>query len=305
MGDRSGISWTDASWNPVVGCTKVSAGCKHCYAHTLHDQRHAAKMAGETEGAKNLPDQYDHPFTTVQRKPERLEMPLRWRRPRRIFVNSVSDLFHPDVPDEFIDQVFAVMALADRHVFQILTKRPERMASYFQRVETLYPSLWSLVGSVPQQLLDKHADKIAAACERGIPLPNVHLGVSAENQRAWDERVARLAMVPAAIRFVSAEPLIGAIDVHSLKHSNDPDLSIFEFGMIDWVIVGGESGPNYRPMDHDWARSIRDACVSEGVPFFFKQSAGPVNERGKLLDGERWEQMPEPAAAAASLERGS
>ena len=334
MGDKSGISWTDATWNPVVGCTKVSAGCKNCYAEAAHTMRHEAKMAAETEGAKNLPVQYDEPFTTVQLKPERLDMPLRWRRPRRVFANSVSDLFHERVPDAFIDRVFAVMALAPRHTFQILTKRPERMAGYLspERMATrelaILAAMREFVGH-GAPFAGKGLTEHMGLWERLLPLPNVWLGTSVENSDAVG-RADWLRRTPAAVRFVSAEPLIGPLVrskedcprtrvgdgqqcVRRLGHPGDCAVewgsTTADFGEwppeldlegIDWVIVGGESGRKWRPMDHDWARSIRDACVAEGVAFFFKQSAGPQNERGRLLDGERWEQMPELAGAVVA-----
>ncbi|MEM7737642.1 MAG: phage Gp37/Gp68 family protein [Deinococcota bacterium] len=214
------IEWTDETWNPVVGCTKVSQGCKNCYAKTLHDKRHKAYLDG-----KQMPKQYAEPFETIQLKPERLEQPLHWRNPRKIFVNSVSDLFHEQVPFEFIDRVFAIMAATPKHTYQILTKRPERMHLYLRN---LYKK----------------------------PLPNVWLGTSVENQDVI-HRIDELRQVPAVLRFLSCEPLLGPLelDLHD----------------IHWVIVGGESGKDARPMHPDWARAIRDQCIEADVPFFFKQ----------------------------------
>jgi protein gp37 len=330
----TGISWCDETWNPVVGCTKVSAGCKNCYAFALHDQRHRAKMEGKTEGARRLPTQYDVPFTTVQLKPERLEMPLRWRKPRKVFVNSVSDLFHERVPDEFIAEVFGVMAASPRHTFQILTKRPERMAAWFGWVADRWPDLFPF-GMPSDEPMDANVvlqflrpdlmaristDEFAAPW----PLPNVWCGVSVENTDVlW--RVEWLRKTPAAIRFVSAEPLLGPLVRSQLqcpkRRVSDGQRcirpmghpagcavswasSVTDFGQwppelrldgIDWLIVGGESGPGYRPMDHAWMRSLRDSCAAAGVAFFAKQDAGPRNEM-PLPPDLRIRQFPEVVA---------
>lgn len=236
MGDRSAIEWTDASWNPVSGCTKVSQGCKHCYAKRL------------------WPRVYDdRPFEDVRVHIERLDQPRRWKRPRRVFVNSMSDLFHVDVPFWFLDRVFEVMAETPRHTYQVLTKRPERALGYIQW------SRWTTAG-------------------RG-PLENVWIGVSIEDQTTADERVPALLQLPATIRFLSVEPMLGPVDlcchgcgtstdVHSLECSSRQRTPL---AGIDWVICGGESGPRARPMSPTWARALRDQCVSARVPFFFKQ----------------------------------
>lgn len=287
MSDGSKIEWCDTTWNPVTGCTKISQGCKNCYAAELHDRRHRAYL----RGAK-LPEQYAKPFSEIQLHPERLEMPLHWRKPRRIFVNSTSDLFHEDVPDYFIGMVFAVMALAPHHTFMILTKRPDRMVKIFER------SSGEFWGTVRVNLLRRAYPM--PDDERSIfPLPNVWLGVSIENQAAADERIPLLLQTPAAVRFVSCEPLLGPVDLTSLygqiSIGEHEDLAVdglsgryaaawsgrdtltkkplneIGAGKLDWVIVGGESGPNARPMHPDWARSIRDQCQAAGVPFFFKQ----------------------------------
>ena len=266
------ISWCTDVWNPVVGCTKVSAGCDHCYAAKVHNQRFKAKKKGKTEGAKNLPVQYDVPFNVIQLKPERLEMPLRWRRPRRIFVNSMSDLFHEQVPDEFIDRVFAVMALAPQHTFQVLTKRPERMAEY--------------ILSRPEAAGSVHGGRTIYPwpSDTEWPLPNVHLGTSVEDQRAADERIPHLLRTPATVRFLSCEPLLGRVELsclsgwdtaHAVKGLGRPILGTDGIG---WVIAGGESGPGHRPMKTEWMRSIRDQCKSAGVAFFGKQASGFRNE---------------------------
>jgi len=199
MSDNTKIQWADASWNPITGCTKISAGCKYCYASELHDRRHRAVL----NGAK-LPGQYAKPFNQIQLHPDRLEMPLHWRKPRRIFVNSTSDLFHPDVPDYFIGMVFAVAALTPHHTYMILTKRPDRMVKIFER------SSGEFWGTVRVNLLLKGYP--LSDDERAIfPLPNVWLGVSAEDQQMAYDRIPLLLQTPAAVRFVSCEPLLGPI----------------------------------------------------------------------------------------------
>lgn len=279
MGDHSGIQWTDATWNPSTGCTRVSAGCDHCYAYTLHDQRHEAWKAGRMP---NAPAQYHRPFSEVQLIPERLSLPLRWTKPRRIFVDSMSDLFHADVPDEFLDRVFATMALAPRHTFQVLTKRPQRMKRYLTweepsitrrgRIQNQMDFLWARGGLPQRVVIDQW------------PLPNVWLGTSVENQEAA-YRIDWLVKTPAAVRFLSCEPLIGPLDLleRLLRPSDD----------LHWVIVGGESGPGYRSLDLDWARDLRDQCVAAGVPYFFKQVGGRTSKAGgRELDGRTWDEMP-------------
>lgn len=281
MGDRTGIEWTDATWNPVVGCTKVSQGCKNCYAKTLHDKRHKAALAG-----KAIHPQYLKPFEAVQLMPERLEAPMRWRKPRRVFVNSVSDLFHDDVPDEFLDEVFAVMAIADRHTFQILTKRPQRMRDYFAD-----PDRWALIEGTAHRLWQAHSGEDPSMW-LAIPgaLPNVWLGVSVENQAAANERIPLLLDAPAAVRFLSCEPLLGPIDMRGYLAMRFAGATTG----IDWVIAGGESGQHARAMHLPWARSLRDQCVDAGVPFFFKQ-AGTVlaRELGAHGKGGDLEEIPE------------
>lgn len=219
MSDKTGIEWCDATWNPVVGCTKVSPGCKNCYAEKLHEQRHkytADQFLGGFES--KLPAQYEKPFETIQLMPQRLDAPLNWWKPRRIFVNSMSDLFHEDVPDDFIDRVFAIMALCPQHIFQILTKRAKRMRAYFERQKDANGNRTNCKTEV-----------VAAAGERTSwyenddewdhyldrlkwPLPNVWLGVSVESDD-YRERIDELRRTPAAVRFVSAEPLLGALDI--------------------------------------------------------------------------------------------
>ncbi|MGH3440807.1 MAG: DUF5131 family protein [Nitriliruptorales bacterium] len=236
MADHSAIEWTEATWNPVTGCSKVSPGCAHCYAETLSLRFRWS----------SLPWTPANEAANVILHPERLDKPLRWRRPRVIFVNSMSDLFHELVPFNFIERVFEVMTTADHHVFQILTKRHERLA------------------------------ELAS----DLPWPaNVWMGVSIENRR-WVERANYLRRVPAATRFISAEPLLGPLDGLDLEG-------------IDWVIVGGESGPRHRPMKAEWARSLRKQCRDAGAAFFFKQWGGiRPTSGGRLLDGREWNEMP-------------
>jgi protein gp37 len=279
VGQVTGIEWTDRTWNPVVGCTKVSAGCKNCYAKTLHDQRHKAHLAG-----KAVPAQYAQPFEVVQTLPERIREPLHWKKPRRIFVNSMSDLFHEDVPTEFLNEVFRMMAAAKRHTFQILTKRPERMAKYVgERWGSGAGPLWE-------------------------PLPNVHLGVSVEDPESAKKRVRDLLATPAAVRFLSMEPLLEGVElVEQLKdgithnyltgqyHGMKADMgggrcAIVEtqepkLPRINWVIVGGESGPGARPCRVEWIRSIVEQCKAADVPVFVKQDSGPrPGMQGRLPD---------------------
>ena len=286
MSDNTKIEWTDATWNPVTGCTQVSPGCDHCYALAL-----AERFRG-TPG-----HHFEHGFD-VQLRPDKLDQPLRWRKPRRIFVNSMSDLFHNDIPDEYIEQVFAVMALAPQHTFQVLTKRHGRMRS-------LLTSDW-----FGESLQERYADNYDGDWAWSWPLPNVWLGVSVEDQKWADIRIPALLDTPAAVRFVSAEPLLGPITLEFVSYydadcrgcsglaspEHEPSCGV-EPGRhwgIDWVIVGGESGRDARPMHPDWPRSLRDQCVAAGVPFLFKQwgewqngSATPRMSAVVLSDG-RW-----------------
>ncbi len=297
------IEWTDETWNPVTGCTKVSPGCDHCYAERITN-----RFGGP--GA----------FDTVVLHPERLEIPLRWRKPRRIFTCSMADLFHDDVPDEFIARVWAVMAMAGTHTFQVLTKRPGRMASLLRRRE--------FIVAVQKAGLDIlgppwswHVPSIEGE-PVNWPTRNVWLGTSVESQKWADVRIPKLLETPAALRFLSCEPLLGPIDLGFLEpcdHIRQSHADIGCWNALDWVIVGGESGPNARPMHPDWARSLRDQCVAAGVPFFFKQWGewtpnGAVGEglwnlatgeqlldvpmrragkkRGRKFDGRTWDEMP-------------
>lgn len=229
---KTNIEWTDETWNPVSGCSKVSQGCKHCYAERMWGRLSAPGMPYTGRD-----------FTDVQCHPERLDYPMHWKRPRLIFVNSMSDLFHENVPFGFIDLVMVEMYKANQHTFQILTKRPARMLEYMR-------SFTERRGSLP------------------AVLPNVWLGVSVEDQETADERIPILLDTPASVRWISAEPLLGPIDLSRnmqwLKQFDRPP-------NIDWVVVGGESGPKARPMHPEWARSLQRQCAAANVAFLFKQ----------------------------------
>ncbi len=241
MGNKTAIEWANSSWNPVSGCTKVSPGCDHCYAE---------KVAQRFAGTKAYPAGFD-----VTLWPGRLGQPLRWTRPRKIFVNSMGDLFHDEVPEDFVAQVFAVMAAAPRHTFQLLTKRHARMRSLVSS-----PDFREAVNTKVRSDYDHDHDHDHDNHGQWL-LPNLWLGVSAENQAWADIRIPVLADTPAAVRFVSAEPLIGPItDIHA--------------EMLDWVIVGGESGPGSRPMHVEWTRDLREQCLRAGTPHLFKQWSG-------------------------------
>ncbi|UXY33184.1 DUF5131 family protein [Streptomyces sp. HUAS TT20] len=277
MADTTSIEWTraedgtpGATWNPVTGCTKVSPGCDNCYAETF-----AERWRG-TEG-----HHFENGFDLTLR-PDRLRLPLTWRKPRRIFLNSMSDLFHQDIPDAYIAQVFAVMALAPQHTFQILSKRHARMKALLSS-----PTFWHQVADEGRRhFIGCQQDWLAVgAMLGGDPLPNVWLGVSVEDQKWADIRIPVLLETPAAVRFLSCEPLLGPVDLkravitmgsergHGLTASYVHAGGCCERGLhgIDWVIVGGESGRKARPMHPQWARDLRDQCEWAGVPYFLKQ----------------------------------
>lgn len=302
MGDHSEIQWTNATWNPTVGCMKVSAGCEQCYAiTTAYRLEHAFKQEAYQGLTRKLPDGSVNWTGKVSTLPDRLALPLSWNKPRRIFVDSMSDLFHEDVPDDFIDQVFAVMAMCEQHTFQVLTKRPERMLASARRLQERFaaetPYLQAV--TVPGRLAARTEAwwAIGATDEYRWPLPNVWLGVSVEDQRAADERIPLLLQTPAAVRFLSCEPLLGRIELSDVSGWRDAArwLGRMNLGLdaISWVIAGGESGPKYRPMDLDWARSLRDQCQASGVAFHFKQIGGRTHGAGgRELDGRTWDEFP-------------
>lgn len=234
MAANSSIEWTETTWNPVTGCNKVSPGCKFCYAERMAKRLKAMRQPRYKDGFR----------VTLQH--DIVDLPLRWKKPRLVFVNSMSDLFHESVPDEFIEACFETMNQAEQHTFQILTKRIERASSLAARLT------WT---------------------------PNIWMGTSVENA-GYQHRADALALIPALTRFLSVEPLLGPINRLPLDG-------------IDWVIVGGESGPGARPMEVDWVRSIRDRCRDCGTPFFFKQWGGTQKKAaGRTLDGRTWDEMP-------------
>lgn len=281
MSDGTKIEWTEATWNPVTGCTVHSAGCTNCYAMQLAGTRlkHHWSRKGLTRETRAGPVWTGE----VRFNEEWLTQPLRWQRARMIFVCAHADLFHEAVPDEWIDRVFAVMALAPQHTFQVLTKRPARMREYLTSPITPV--------RIARVILDNHKDCAVAWLPRVIdalanrareedpsiaamPLPNVWLGVSVEDQRAAAERVPELLATPAAVRWISAEPLLGSVDLcreYATKDEHGTYLNDAMITGLDWIVCGGESGPNARPMHPDWARSLRDQSAAAGKPFFFKQ----------------------------------
>lgn len=276
---RTKIEWTDCTWNVVTGCTKVSQGCKHCYAENNANRFFTVLYPPNTDGTPRK-------FTDVRCHEDRLDQPLHWKKPRRIFTNSMSDLFHEDVPFEFIDKVFAVMACSWRHTFQVLTKRPGRMLEYMLR------------------MADKPSDKLAdAACDdcwedesicalenfvngwsrwRGMsdsnpldgtvprwPLPNVWLGVSVEDQATADERIPLLLQTPTAVRWVSYEPALGPVTFDGYLANHEWENGVP--GGVNWLVCGGESGPGARPCNTEWIRGAVKQCKAAGVPCFVKQ----------------------------------
>ncbi|MDX3026773.1 DUF5131 family protein [Streptomyces scabiei] len=264
MSATTKIEWTDRTWNPVTGCTKVSPGCDNCYAETF---------AERWRGTPGHP--YEHGFD-IQLRPERLDQPMHWRNPSRVFVNSMSDLFHDAVPDEHIVAVFARMWWSPQHTFQVLTKRHGRMRSLMPRIEERLREM------------ERNLHLVHVPTPLRWPLPNVWLGVSVENQTWADTRIPALLDTPVAVRFLSCEPLLGPIDLTRISPGSrqQPEMVYDALGQrygvpgrwqakatarISWVICGGESGPRARPMHPDWARSLRDQCEAAGTPFFLKQ----------------------------------
>ncbi len=320
MADATHIEWTDTTWNPVAGCSVVSPGCTNCYAMRMAGRLEAMGVplyAGLTRPSRGGPVWTG----AIAVSDAAITKPLRWRKPRRIFVNSMSDLFHDGVTDDQLDQIFAVMALCPQHTFQILTKRPERMRDYLAsgynevvHSDVRAHAVWQAAFTVNRaakrpdaRFTDAlRAQGCAPSNDRPWPLPNVWLGVSVEDQIRADERIPVLLDTPAAVRWISAEPVLGAVDLTSIRRFADgmackeyidalrgtywteqsglpnPDprwakpgvpfnLDYDHCGGLDWVIVGGESGPGARPMHPDWARQLRDQCAAADVPFLFKQ----------------------------------
>lgn len=267
MSGNSSIEWTrgddgtaGTTWNPILGCDRVSPGCDACYAITQANIRAANPHPKVAAAFAGLTERTDHGLDWTGRVnllPERLEQPFTWRKPRRVFVNSLADLFHDDVPTAFIAAVFDVMRRTPQHTYQILTKRHARMRSL------------------------SHGATFGA----GWPLPNVWLGASVEDQKWADIRIPALLDTPAAVRWISAEPLLGPVDLANV--GPEPGFDALRSG-LDWVVAGGESGPGARPMHPDWARSLRDQCQAASVPFFFKQFGawGPAPWRVEREPGE-------------------
>lgn len=253
---KTKISWCDEVWNPVVGCT---AACSYCYARELHDRRYLAWR----KGWDTAPVQYHHSFDKIQLFPVRLDVPLKRKKPTVFFVNSVSDLFDPAVPDSFIDRIYAVMALCPQHTFLILTKRAERLAAYWSAERTELGLRWWKAGQHPRELRRVAAVDCGRYPETGFP--NVFHGVTAENQQTANESIPHLLRVPGQ-RFLSIEPMLGPVNLSCYPYA--PDVFV---GAIHAVLLGGESGPNARPLHPGWATSVRDQCAAAGVPFFFKQ----------------------------------
>ena len=278
MTHDTNINWTHrpgtkgCTWNPIIGCSKVSAGCANCYAEKMAAGR-LAKIPGQTG------DRYRQVVTDGKWNgktafvPEVMEKPLRWRKPRTIFVGSMTDIFHETVKDEWLDQIFAAAALCPQHTFILCTKRPERMAWYINNSKTVLAH-W----------VDEISDYHAAHVGLRWPLPNVWTLVSVEDQATADKRLLYLLETDSAVRGVSLEPMLGAVDLFpyfwpqrlwrdsQIAYAEKAhEYSNCEIPRLDWVICGGESGPNARPMHPDWARSVRDQCAEAGVPFFFKQ----------------------------------
>lgn len=323
MVDHTGIEWTDETWNPVTGCSKVSPGCAHCYAEEL------TKRYAKAWGVPGLPWTPQNAAENVILKPRKLDEPLRWRDPRMVFVNSMSDLFHEQIPDSYIDLVFAVMAAARHHTFQVLTKRPERMREYVTARHNRDLRLtWESLKTHSSEDTDRRGKlRELVAGNSPVPvavLPNVWLGVSIEN-RQFVRRADLLRDTPAAVRFISAEPLLGPLVCPECKgHGSIPvpgggaacpnlcadgsGASTFgpslDLTNIDWLIAGGESGPRHRAVDVAWLRDLRDACLAEspyprpgalaGRPaFFFKQWGGATAKSGgNELDGRKWLEIP-------------
>lgn len=311
MADKTSIEWTDATWNPITGCSVISPGCTNCYAMRLAGTRmkNHPSRAGLTTDSKAGPVWNGQ----VRFNEQWLDEPLRWKRPRMIFVCAHADLFHESVPAEWIDRVFAVMALAPHHRFQVLTKRAKRMREYMLGLNCDGARRFQIAKAGCREANSRGFDGDlieSRIVDLGWPLPNVWLGVSAEDQRRADERIPDLLATPAAVRWLSAEPLLGAVNLEAAWHGQNaldgecwgdcgwcekghPPMHNCQKGKgdwekgrsgIDWVVAGGESGPGARPMHPRWARSLRDQCAAAGVPFLFKQWGNflPAGQIGSL-----------------------
>lgn len=295
MSDKTGISWTDATWNPIRDCSRVSEGCRHYYAELM-----AARFSGPGQPYEGLAEMHGSSVGrtgVVRFVPERLADPLRWRKPRRIFVNSMPDLFHESLTNERIATIFGVMAACPQHTFQVLTKRAKRMREWFDWLDKYTESaaeelsakctvsfrdaqelsrLDYVIGRALKRIDGRAAERmrhIAADYELDWPLANMHLGVSVEDQEAADERIPELLTTPAAVRWISAEPLLGMIDIAQYFDPCSVPCGEEPWPELDWVVAGCESGPGARPCDADWLRSLRDQCAGSCVPFWLKQAS--------------------------------
>lgn len=264
MSEKTGINWTEATWNPLVGCSRVSEGCRHCYAE--REAANRLRTSPKYQGLAVIGANGEPRWTGEVRLWEKaLDQPKRWRKPRMIFVNSMSDLFHENVPDEWINRIFQVMRDCPQHTFQILTKRAERMYIYMSA------------------RFGPYGDK---------PLPNVWLGVSAENQATARDRIPHLLSCYAAVRWVSLEPLLGPVDLREFDNVETQEES--DRCDLNWVVVGGESGPHYRPMQSEWVHRILIHCKDTNTAFFFKQWGGKTSKaNGRLLGGVEWNEYPQ------------
>lgn len=306
MGKETTISWTDSTWNPIRGCTRVSEGCRNCYAEMVARRFSGPGLAYEglvRIDSEGEPHEWNGNIQFVERH---LLDPFKWIDPRRIFVNSMSDLFHENVTDEMRDKIFAVMALCPQHTFQILTKRPENMFQYLvyaKRAGFRDRAIQDHVSELVSNMTDAQHARMVKYLPNGwggLPLKHVHLGVSCENQKAADERVPVLLKTPAAIRFVSAEPLLDDISFKRIRIPEalfgwvDQDALTGDFYRyarlvgtggphLDWVIAGGESGNDFRPMNPEWAESLQEDCKAARVPFFMKQMSGRTPSIGASL----------------------
>lgn len=299
MADNTRIEWTDSTWNPIVGCSRASEGCQHCYAERMaHRLGSNPTMQGRYAGLTDARGAWTGEARFIR---EALEQPFHWKRPRRIFVGSMTDLFHDSVPDEWIYSVLAVVALNPRHTFMVLTKRAARMRHF---MATNQKSLRKRIEDTAMEHFGEEAWAFAAnsmigalkpALNVGWPMRNLWLGVTAENQARADERIPLLLETPAAVRFVSIEPMLGPVDLEryievGLMKGKYPKYKLLP--TLGWVIAGGETGPGARPMHPDWARSLRDQCAAAGVPFFFKSWGEwrPASTRQEAADiqGKHW-----------------
>jgi protein gp37 len=319
MGDKTGIIWCESSWNPIVGCSLVSPGCTACYAQSMAYRIERMNPTSHYVGLTQMTKVGPVWNGTVRESPHHiLTLPTRWARPRRIFVNSMSDLFHEDLENQVIDKVFAIMMIAQHHTYQILTKRSDRMRVYMNDPGT----------AVRVRMMVEHQvvmGSIPMPADMSWPPKHVWLGVSAEDQKRWDERVPDLLQTRAHVRWVSAEPLIGPIDPRriTMKDVHSPHLSYGYYPLIgavapwlsgqtvesctdpsnpkiDWIVTGGESGAKARPADPSWYRTIRDACAEAGVAFLHKQNGEYFEGRrlgkhkaGRSLDGRTHDEYPE------------